>query len=256
MAYSCIEVERRGHVMMIRLARPEVMNALSPAASAECAEVLDAFAADPDARVAIITGSGEKAFCTGSDLREQKLGAPRPASGFGGMTERHDLMKPVIAAVNGLALGGGFELALACDIIVAADHAQFALPEPKLGIAALAGGLHRLPRAIGEKRALGIILTARRVTAEEGEALGFVHQVVPVADLADVAWRLAEDIAALSPVALRAAKQAMLRGLEEPTIRAAMAAQIDCPEVKAMLASDDRREGARAFREKRTPAWT
>ena len=255
MTFRDIEVEQCDHVLILRIARAEVMNALSPATSAECAQVLDRFQADAAARVAVITGTGDRAFCAGSDLRPQDRAIARPVTGFGGMTERYDLTKPVIAAVNGLALGGGFELALACDIILAADHAEFGLPEPSLGLAALAGGLHRLPRAIGEKRALAMVLTARRVSADEGRTLGFVHEVVPRAALLDRTMELAARIASLSPVAVRASKQALLRGLSESSVEKAMAAQKGYPEVQAMIASDDRREGARAFREKRVPRW-
>src|SRR5262249_39698520 len=136
-----------------------------------------------------------------------------PPSGFGGIAARFDLDKPLIAAVNGIAMGGGFEIALACDIVLAAESAVFALPEPRVGLAALAGGLHRLPREIGTKRALGMILTARRVTAAEGQALGFVNEVVPTNELMAVARRWAAQILELSPMSVRASKQAVYRGL-------------------------------------------
>ena len=156
------------------------MNALHPPANAELGEVFDAFAADDDMWVAIITGEG-RGFSAGNDLRYQAEGGERIAtpSGFGGLTSRFDLTKPVVAAVNGVSMGGGFEIALACDLIIASDRAVFALPEPKVGLAALAGGLQRLPRQIGVKRALGMILTGRHVTPEEGLQLGFVNAVVP-----------------------------------------------------------------------------
>jgi crotonobetainyl-CoA hydratase len=206
-------------------------------------------------RVAILTGAGDQAFCAGSDLRPQPSKVPRPATGFGGLTQRFDLDKPVIAAVNGVALGGGFELALACDIIIAAAGASFGLPEPRLGLAPLAGGPHRLARAIGDKRTLGLLLSARIIDAPEAHALGFVHRVVPDDELVDVAWRHAEEIAALSPAAVRACKQLVTRGLAEPSVEAAMRAQADYPAVKAMFALGDAKEGVRAFREKRAPQW-
>lgn len=218
-----LEVERRGAVMLMRLCRPEWMNALSPATSRACAEVIDAFALDDAMRVLIVTGKGDRAFCAGADLMASARDGERPASGFGGLTARFDLAKPVIAAVNGVALGGGFELALACDIILAADSASFGLPEPTLGLVALAGGLHRLPRAIGEKRALALLLTGERVGAEEGRRLGFVHEVVASARLEHRAIELAEAIAAMSPAALAAIKEAVWRGMAEPTVEAAMA---------------------------------
>src|SRR6185312_3513757 len=185
MAYEFIRVEREGPVTTVILNRPEVMNALHSPAHFELDEVFNDFAADPEQWVAIVTGAGDRAFSAGNDLNHQagggKMGSP--PSGFAGLTSRFDLDKPLIAAVNGLAMGGGFEIALACDIVVAAETATFALPEPRGGLAALAGGLHRLPRTIGDKRALGMILTGRRVSAKEGQVLGFVNDVVAPADL-------------------------------------------------------------------------
>src|SRR5271163_3803073 len=179
MAYEFVRVERDGPITTVTLNRPEVMNALHSPAHFELGEVFDNFAADPGQWVAIVTGAGERAFSAGNDLKHQagggKLGSP--PSGFAGLTSRFDLTKPLIAAVNGVAMGGGFEIALACDLIVASEAAIFALPEPRVGLAALAGGLHRLPRQIGLKRAMSMILTGRRVPASEGEALGFVNEV-------------------------------------------------------------------------------
>ena len=152
-------------------------------------------------------------------------------------------------------MGGGFEIALACDIIVAADTAVFALPEPRVGLAALAGGLHRLPREIGTKRALGMILTGRRVSAEEGVRLGFVNDVVPRAELMAAARRWASQMLELSPMSVRASKQAVYRGLAEPSIRDALANQRNYPAVAAMFHSEDFVEGPRAFAEKRPPQW-
>src|SRR3978361_1904713 len=178
MAYELVNVEREGPVTVVTLNRPEVMNALHSPAHFELGEVFDAFAADPDQWVAIVTGAGERAFSAGNDLKHQATGGKmgQPPSGFAGLTSRYDLTKPLIAAVDGVSMGGGFEIALACDIILAADSAVFALPEPRVGLAALAGGLHRLPREIGTKRALGMILTARRGTAAEGKDPGCVTE--------------------------------------------------------------------------------
>jgi enoyl-CoA hydratase/carnithine racemase len=152
-------------------------------------------------------------------------------------------------------MGGGFEIALACDIIVAAENAVFALPEPRVGLAALAGGLHRLPREIGVKRALGMILTGRRVSAAEGRELGFVNEVVPAAQLMDAAKRWAHEIMALSPMSIRASKQAVYRGLAEPSVEAALKQQNAYLAVAAMFRSEDLREGPKAFAEKRPPQW-
>ena len=174
--------ERDGNVFIVTINRPERMNALHPPGNAELSDVFDEFQNDPDLWVAIITGAGDRAFCAGNDLRYQAEGGDRsamPTSGFGGITSRWDLDKPVIAAVNGVAMGGGFEIALACDIIIASENARLALPEPKVGLAALAAGVHRLPRQIGLKQAMGMMLTGRHVPAAEGKQLGFVTEVVP-----------------------------------------------------------------------------
>src|SRR6202041_4032572 len=220
-------VEREGPLTIVTLDRPEVLNALHPPAHTELAEVFDVFAEDRDQWVAIITGSGERAFSAGDDLKYRAAGSAMsiPDSGFGGIARRFDLDKPLIAAVNGIAMGGGFEIALACDIIIAAETAVFALPEPRVGLAALAGGLHRLPRAIGLKRAMGMILTGRRVSAREGLELGFVNEVVAPGELMAAAKRWAALIAECSPMSIRASKQAVLSGLDEPSLEAALKGQ-------------------------------
>lgn len=257
MAYEFIAVETDGHLTTITINRPESMNALYGPVHREMDAAFNAFAADPEQWVAILTGAGERAFSAGNDLKATATGGDisTPETGFGGLTARFDLDKPIIAAVNGVAMGGGFELALASDIIIAAENAVFALPEPKVGLAALAGGLHRLPRAIGLSRAMAMILTAARVTAAEGQALGFVHQVVPAADLLGAARALAGTICELSPMSVRASKQAVLRGLSEPTLAAAIANQWTYPAIGALLASEDFREGPMAFAQRRAPNW-
>ena len=160
------KVTRKGPITIVTLSRPEVYNALHTDAHFELNKVFDDFSADPEQWVAIVTGAGDKAFCAGNDLKWQAAGGKRgwDKGGFAGLTSRFDCDKPIIAAVNGVAMGGGFEIALACDLIIASENAMFALPEPRVGLAALAGGLHRLPRQIGLKRAMGMILTARHVT--------------------------------------------------------------------------------------------
>lgn len=256
------KVEREGPLTIVTINRPDVMNALHPMANAELAEIFDDFAADPDQWVAIITGAGDKAFSAGNDLKYTAEAMARgeplrtPQSGFAGLTARFDLDKPVIAAVNGLAMGGGFEIALACDLIVADAGAVFALPEPKVGLAALAGGLHRLPRVIGLKRAMGMILTGRRVSAEEGVTLGFVNEVAPAGESLAAAKRWAQEILACSPMSIRASKQTAYRGLDEPSLEAAYRGQDAYPAIKAMFRSADVREGPLAFAQKRAPKWT
>jgi len=248
-------VTEEGPLLIVEINRPEKMNALHPPANKELGAIFDMFAARDDLWVAIITGAGEKAFSAGNDLRYQAEGGEmfRVDSGFGGLTARYDLDKPVIAAVNGVAMGGGFEIALACDIILAADSARFALPEPKVGLAALAGGLHRLPRQIGTKRAMSMILTGRHVPAAEGKELGFVAEVVAQSELMDAAKRWAGMILECSPMSIRASKQAVMRGLDIASYQEAF--ETKYPAVVEMLKSEDFIEGPRAFAEKRKPEW-
>ena len=257
MAYEFVKVDRDGPVTTFTLNRPEVMNALHSPAHFELAEAFDAFAADPDQWVGIVTGAGDRAFSAGNDLKHQATGGKMgsPPSGFAGLTSRYDLTKPLIAAVNGVAMGGGFEIALACDIIIASELAVFALPEPRVGLAALAGGLHRLPRAIGTKRALAMILTARRVSAVEGKELGFVAEVTAPQDLMRIAREWAKTICALGPMSIRASKEAVYRGLDEPSLEAAIKGQNKYPAVAALYTSEDFVEGPLAFSQKRAPAW-
>jgi enoyl-CoA hydratase/carnithine racemase len=249
------KVERDGPVTVVTIDRPEVMNALHPPANAELSAVFDDFAADPEQWIAILTGSGDRAFSAGNDLKFQAQGdgrLPLAEKGFAGITSRFDLSKPLIAAVNGVAMGGGFEIALACDIIVASETAVFALPEPRVGLAALAGGIHRLPRQIGLKHAMGMLLTGRRVDAREGRELGFVNEVVPPGELMAAARRWADAILECAPLSVRASKEAALGGLDRP-LEEAMAARYEG--LREMLRSEDFIEGPRAFAQKRRPEW-
>lgn len=250
-----IAVTSDGPVTTIRLNRPEVMNSINPAMHHELQAAFDAFAADSSQFVAVVTGTGERAFCAGSDLKARDLGAAYPASGYAGLIERFDLNKPVIAAVNGLALGGGFEVALACDIIIASETASFGLPEPLVGAVALGGGMHRLARQIGLKQAMGMILTSARVSAAEGLRLGFVNEVVAPDDLPAATQRWCEAILRGSPMSIRASKQTVMRGLDEPSLATAIAHQADYPAYSAWRTSEDAQEGPRAFAEKRPPVW-
>jgi crotonobetainyl-CoA hydratase len=249
-------VTRKGAVTIVTLSRPDVMNALHTDAHFELHRVFNAFADDPDQWVAIVTGAGDRAFCAGNDLKWQAAGGKRgwDTSGFAGLTARFDCDKPIIAAVNGVAMGGGFEVALACDLIIAAENASFALPEPRVGLAALAGGLQRLPRQIGMKRAMGMILTARHVSAREGLELGFVNEVVPKGEALASAERWAEQICKNSPMSIRASKQAIQKGMAV-SLEQAITEQREYPAVKAMAASQDYIEGPKAFSEKRPPNW-
>jgi enoyl-CoA hydratase/carnithine racemase len=250
--FCTVEDERR--VRIVTINRPEVMNALHSEAHWEFDGVWNEFAAREDLWVGIVTGAGERAFSAGNDLKVQAAGrrGPRPKTGFAGLTSRFDLDKPLIAAVNGVAMGGGFETALACDIIVAAENAVFALPEPRVGLIA-GSGVHRLPRMIPPKAAMGMILTGRRVSAAEGKELGLVNEVVPAGEALNAAKRWAAQILECSPMAIRASKQVVYRSLDEPTLAAAM--HRTYPAAEANLKSQDYIEGPRAFAERRKPNW-
>ena len=220
MSYRFATYEKRGRIAYVTLNRPEVMNALHLEAHLELAEIWEDFRDDPDAWVAILTGAGERAFSAGNDL---KVTAERTANGgdvqgearapFGRITRDFDCPKPIIAAVNGVAVGGGLELALACDIIIAADHARFGLPEPRVGLFAGAGGVHRLARQLPFKLALGLLLTGRIFGADEAHRIGLVNEVVPRADLMPAAERWAGEILECSPLSVQLTKEAALDGL-------------------------------------------
>lgn len=256
MAYQHILVELNDRITTITLNRPEAHNALNADAHRELQDAFDSFEADDRQWVAIITGAGSKAFCAGHDLKQQASGGGLdvPEKGFAGLTSRFSMTKPVIAAINGVAMGGGFEIALACDIVIAAEHARFALPEPKVGLAALAGGLQRLPRMIGLKRAMGMLLTGRQVTAAEGVELGFVNELAS-GDLMARAYAWANEIAACSPLSIRATKYAVLASYCAH-LEADCAAMWESAPVEKMLSSRDAIEGPRAFVERRPPVWT
>ncbi len=243
-------------VRTITLGRPDALNAINADMHWELEEAFNAYAAAPDEHVCVVTGSG-RAFCAGTDLKAAVAEGrwPYPPHGYAGLIERFDCPKPIIAAVNGLALGGGFELALACDVIIAAESASFGLPEPLVGAVALGGGLHRLARQIPLKQAMGLILTSRRVPAAEGLRLGFVNEVVADADLGAAVERWCADILRASPVSIRTSKAVVMQGLAEAGIEQAMKAQPTYRAFQAWQQSEDAREGPLAFAEKRQPQW-
>jgi len=255
MTLEFVRYEKREHVAFVTMQRPEVMNALHPPAHEELDRCWNDFAADDDLWVAVLTGAGDRAFSAGNDLKwTVQHGAPRlPKSGFAGLTSRFDLWKPVIAAVNGFALGGGLEIALACDVVVAAEHATLGLPEPRVGLMAAAGGAHRLARQLPLKVAMGMMLSGKPITAAEAQRVGLVNEVVPASDLLATAQRWARTIAECSPLSLQATKQAALQGLERPLQEAIFTRY---PAVERLWASADAKEGPRAFAEKRAPRWT
>ena len=255
--------EKKGHVAYVTITRPEVMNAIHPPASVELSGVWDDFTADDDAWLAVLTGEGEKAFSAGNDLKHtaemSRLAASErpnvtfPATGFGGLTSRFDLYKPIIARVNGFALGGGLEMALSCDIIVAAEHAELGLPEPRRGLIAGALGVHRLPRHIPLKTAMGHMLTGRHMTAQRGYELGLVNEVVPLAQLDATVDGWVNDILRCAPLSVRATKQAAMDGLQMSLPEAAKARY---EWETRRRSAEDSVEGPRAFAEKRAPRWT
>src|SRR5438552_3167593 len=222
MEFEFIRYEKRDRIAYVTINRPEVMNALHPPAHEELARVWDDVVTDPEIWVAILTGAGDRAFSAGNDLKWTTLhGVPRmPKGGFGGLVARDDLWKPLIAAVNGFALGGGLELALACDVIIAAEHARLGLPEPRVGLMAAAGGVHRLPRHVPLKVAMGMILTGRPVSAAEAARIGLVNEVVPAGDLLATAERWAREMSECSPLAVQAPKEAAPQGRGPPVASA------------------------------------
>jgi len=256
MPYEFITYAKTGRVVTITINRPEVRNALHPPANLELSAAFDAFADDTDAWVAIVTGAGDKAFSAGNDLKysaQHGMAAVQTGNGgFGGITARFDLFKPVIAAVNGLALGGGFEIALACDIIVAAEQATFGLPEPRVGLAALAGGMQRLPALVPPKVAMGMMLTGKPISAAEAQRFGLVNEVVAAGELMTAAQRWADTILECSPSSVRASKQVALQSQGLPLTDSMRKSY---PLVGALLGSEDMMEGVMAFAQKRKPVW-
>lgn len=250
-----IHTEAHAGVLWITLNRPEKLNAILPDMHVALAETFDAFAADDRLHVAVVTGAGNRAFCAGSDLGAFDASVPYPQSGYAGLGERFDLAKPVIAMVNGLALGGGFEVALACDMIVAADTAVFGLPEPKVGLIAIGGGIHRLMRQVGPKQAMGPLLTGRNISAAEGLAMGFVSEIATAKDLRSRVEMLCAEIIANAPLAVRLTKALALSGLDAPRLADALSNQSRHPLFEPWRQAEDTNEGPKAFAEKRKPVW-
>jgi enoyl-CoA hydratase/carnithine racemase len=257
--YQFVRYEKRERIAMVTIDRPEVMNALHPPADEELSRIWDDFEEDDQLWIAILTGTGTKAFCAGRDL---KWTAEHPESlwmptwvrgGFGGVTERHDLVKPIIAAVNGYALGGGLEMALACDIIVASEDAEFGLPDPRVGSFAGAGGIYRLPYHLPLKIAAGMILTGKPMRGDEALRFGLVNEVVRPDELLSAAERWAQEILECAPLAVRASKEMVYRGLGRP-LEDAFSRRYMWQQRAAF--SQDHLEGAQAFAERRKPEWT
>jgi crotonobetainyl-CoA hydratase len=253
--YQFISVSSEQGIVTITLNRPAVLNAFHPPACAEVGKVLDGFEADPEARVAIITGAGDRAFSAGFDLQyaEQHPECYEDLMFGSELVRRTDRRKPIIAAVNGVALGFGFELALACDLIIATEKAKFGLPEVKVGLAALAGGVVRLTQELGPKRTLGLILSGDIIPATEGYRLGFVNEVV-AGDVMEAALKWAAKLASNAPLSVIASRQMVYRSLDIALTNTALD-PTQYPAVLAAVASEDAQEGRRAFLEKRKPQW-
>jgi acetyl-CoA C-acetyltransferase len=253
--YDYVLTRRDGHLLEVTINRPESRNSLHPMANDELDHVFNAFFADDDLWVAIITGAGDKAFSAGNDLVYSAQRKPMwvPKSGFGGLTSRRDMPKPVIAAVNGYAMGGGCEIALACHLTVADATAQFALPEVRVGLIAGAGGLVRLPRTVPPKVATDMILTGRRLTAAEALSYGLVNRVTEAGQALGGARALAAEILAGSPTSVRVSLRVMAETRGIPDVIDAVtrpSAALD-----DLMASEDRIEGMTAFADKRPPRW-
>ena len=258
MTYEAIRYETADGIATVTLNRPDVHNAMNEVMRRELTQCFTGLATDDVVRVVVVTGTGERAFSAGADIRE--FVAPQVPTAFRESRKRVDFRQamercsqPIIAAVRGYAFGGGLELALACDIRIAADDAQLGLTEVNLAIIPGGGGTQRLPRLIGRGKALEMILTGARISASEALAIGLVERVVPAADVLAHAQTLARTLADKAPVALRYAKEAVVKGLELPL---ADGLRLENDLATLLRTTDDRVEGARAFLEKRKPRWT
>jgi dehydration protein DpgD len=260
---TTVKYRKDGHLATITMNRPEVLNAMNLRMHEELAEIWDDFEQDDEVWAGVLTGAGDRAFSVGQDLKElagrDATGVAKPST-FGGrgkpgwprLTERFGLTKPLIARVHGYALGGGFELALACDLIIATEDTRFGLPEAKLGLIAGAGGVFRLSRQLPVRTALGHLMTGRQLSARRAYELGLVNDVVPAADLDDCVRGWATDLLACAPLAVRAVKQAVLTSVDLP-LEQAFAARYPREEIR--MDSEDAKEGPRAFAERRQPRW-
>jgi crotonobetainyl-CoA hydratase len=254
-----VRLDIEGHLARVTLDRPQALNAVDAETESRLQAIWSEIEANHEVRAVVLTGAGERAFCVGADMKSasespsglEYWAAPRPG-GFGGIALRTTLDVPVIARVNGYAVGGGLEMVLGCDIAVAVEEAEFGFPEPRVGRMPLDGGMVLLPRQIPEKWALGLLLTGRRIPAAEALRLGLVNEVVPRAELDSTVARWVEDILACAPLAVRAIKQSVRRTAH---LTAVEAQALRLPAVIQALGSLDAEEGVAAFREKRLPRW-
>ncbi|MHB8620897.1 MAG: enoyl-CoA hydratase-related protein [Chloroflexota bacterium] len=256
---SEIRCELDGHVARITIDRPAVLNALNGAAEGELRGIWDRIESDRDVWVVVLTGAGERAFCVGADMNAAAVTltgleywAQERPGGFGGIALRRTLDVPVIAAVNGYALGGGMEMALGCDVIVAAEHARFGLTEPRVGRVPLDGGVFQLVRQVPHRMAMGMLLTGKQVTAADALRMGLINEVAGKESFGEAVQRWVDDILSCAPLSIRAIKQMVQR---TRTMAADEAVRMRLPALVQALASADAVEGVRAFQEKRKPVW-
>ncbi|MEI6252712.1 MAG: crotonase/enoyl-CoA hydratase family protein [Mycobacteriaceae bacterium] len=251
--------ERRGNTLVVTINRPEARNAVNQAVSVGVGDALQQAQDDPEIRAVVITGAGDKSFCAGADLKALSRGEnifhpDHPEWGFAGYVQ-HLIDKPIIAAVNGTALGGGTELALASDLVVAQASAQFGLPEVKRGLIAAAGGVFRIVDQLPRKVAMRLLVTGEPITAEEAARWGLINEVVPDGTVLDAALALAERITVNAPLAVQASKRVAL-GVDEGAITAEKDSwKRSNREMRAVFSSEDAMEGPMAFAQKRAPVW-
>jgi crotonobetainyl-CoA hydratase len=253
-----INFETKEGIAWVTIERPEVMNAIDAASEKELQSIWLAIEDNRSLRAVVLTGSGERAFSTGADMKGGSgargidyWAMPRPG-GFGGIALRETLDIPVIARVNGHAVGGGFEMVLGCDLVIAADHATFGLPEARVGRLPLDGGMTLLQRQIPYRQAMGMLMTGRRIKAAEAFSMGLINEVVPMAELDAAVARWLGDILACAPLSIRATKQ-VVRRTAQLTAQEAQALRL--PALVDALNSEDADEGVCAFVEKRKPVW-
>lgn len=254
-----VRTERRDHVLLVTLDRPEARNAVNGEVSTLLGDALHEADTDPGIRVVVITGAGERSFCAGADLKAISRGedifpAENRQWGFAGMMQQY-VSVPVIAAVNGTALGGGCEIALACDLVVAADHAVFGLPEVRRGLIAAAGGAFRLPAQLPHRVAMEMMLTGEPITAGRALDLHLINHVVPADRLLDTALELAGTIAANAPLAVQGTKRVALGITDGGRPAEVDQWKVNDTETITVMTSEDAAEGPRAFAEKRAPVW-
>jgi enoyl-CoA hydratase/carnithine racemase len=249
-------VTRDEQIFVVTMNRPEKLNSLTPQSHGDMERVWDELERDPAMRIGILTGAGDKAFCAGSDLTGYQSGylGDLPRSGGAGLTHRLERRKPIIAAVNGLAFGGGFEIMLACDMVVASESAQFSLPEVLVGAGAFGGGIPRLCRKIPHGVALELLLTGRRLSAADAYRLGLVNQLVPPGQVLAAAKELARSIIKAAPLSVAATKQVADMALEGLPLSRILAEE-DGELKQSVMRSQDLQEGIAAFFEKRPPRW-